>query len=150
MAEDEKNNLQTLRVKIGRSNAIRRRLLALQTGSPYKLKLMGWINSDDDKKLEASLHTRCWEMHSHGEWFNLPPEIVIEILHAHGFHAFIALETRPSQIVSKSKHDYFQYITPWKWGDLDQSEFCPSCGCGCGRQYDENYGTARCVRCGAT
>lgn len=42
-------------IKIGLSKNISKCLSQLQTGSPYKLKLMGWIEGDNDKTLEHEL-----------------------------------------------------------------------------------------------
>jgi hypothetical protein len=46
IAEDENRNYDCLRIKIGISKNVPKRLAQLSTGSPYKLKLMGWIDSD--------------------------------------------------------------------------------------------------------
>ena len=44
IAEDENGDYDNLRIKIGLSKDIERRVSQLSTGSPYRLKLMGWIN----------------------------------------------------------------------------------------------------------
>jgi hypothetical protein len=148
IAENENDDHSTLRVKIGRSSDIQARLRTLQTGSPYGLKIMGWINSNDDKKLERTLHERYADQRIHLEWFHLDPEDVLNELKSHGICAHIATEENTFEIKSRDKDGVPEYYGPWKWGDVDDSEFCPKCGCSCGLQYNENYGTDRCLECG--
>ena len=80
IAENENEDHESLRVKIGRSRNIRARLRALQTGSPYELKLMGWIDSDDDHLLESLLHGHYASHHARLEWFTLHPGQVLDTL----------------------------------------------------------------------
>ena len=148
IAENENDDHWSLRVKIGRSGDILVRLRALQTGSPYDLKLMGWIEDDDEKGLERRLHRRYADRRIRLEWFELQPEDVLRELKSHGVCAFIATEENAFEIASRDKDGVPEYCGPWKWGDVDDSEFCPKCGCGCGLQYNENYGTERCLICG--
>lgn len=148
IAENENNDPNSLRVKVGRSVDIQVRLRTFQTGSPYELKLMGWIESDDDKQLELALHDRYSDLNIHGEWFNLEPNIVFNELKSHGINGFIATEENAFAIISRDKDGVPEYSGPWKWGDVEDSEFCPKCGCSCGLQYNENYGTERCLKCG--
>ena len=148
IAENENDDHGSLRVKIGRSKDIQIRLRALKTGSPYELKLMGWIESDDDKQLERKLHERYIDQNIHLEWFLLPPEDVLNELRSHGISAYISTEKNTFEIISRDKDGVPEYYGSWKWGDVDDSEFCPQCGCSCGLQYNENYGTDRCLKCG--
>ena len=148
IAENENDDHNSLRVKIGRSRDINVRLRALQTGSPYELKLMGWIESGNDKGLESELHERYSEQHIHLEWFYLDPEDVLEELKSHGISAYIATEKNTFEIMSRDKDGVPEYYGPWKWADVEDSEFCPKCGCSCGLHYNENYGTDRCLKCG--
>src|SRR5688500_14602365 len=92
IAENENNDPNSLRVKIGRSGDIQIRLRTLQTGSPYDLKLMGWIESNNDKQLELELHEQYSDRRIRLEWFNLQPEDVLNELKSHGICAFIATE----------------------------------------------------------
>ena len=57
-------------VKIGRSNHPEKRLLELQTGSPYKLKLLASFDGKGD--LEPVLHRTMdrWRLKIKGEWFH--------------------------------------------------------------------------------
>ena len=148
IAENENDDHNSLRVKIGHSGNIRGRLRTLQTGSPYDLKLMGWIESDDDKQLELTLHGRYSDKRIRLEWFCLKPEDVFNELTSHGILAYIATEENTFEVMSCDQDGVPEYYGPWKWGDVDNSEFCPKCGCSCGLQYNENYGTDCCLHCG--
>lgn len=148
IAENKNDDHSSLRVKIGRTKDIQVRLRALRTGSPYDLKLMGWIESDDDKQLELALHGRYADQRIHLEWFYLQPEDVLTELKSHGICAYISTEDNTFEIMSRDKDGVPEYCGPWKWADVDDSEFCPKCGCSCGLQYNGNYGTERCLKCG--
>lgn len=148
IAENENNDHNSLRVKIGRSKDIQVRLRALQTGSPYDLKLMGWIESNDDAQLEQELHERYSEQHIRLEWFYLEPEDVLGELKSHGICAYISTEKYTFEIMSRDKDGIPEYYGPWKWADVEDSEFCPKCGCSCGLHYNENFGADRCLKCG--
>ena len=148
IADNENDDYRSLRIKIGRSRDIQARMRALQTGSPYELKLMGWIESNDDKQLESRLHKKYADQHARLEWFELEPADVFEELRRHGIFAYIATEENAFEIASRDKDGVPEYCGAWKWGDVDDSEFCPKCGCGCGLQDNENYGGERCLNCG--
>lgn len=68
-------------IKIGRTNNINRRIEELQTGCPYKLKLLVHLPGKGD--IEHYLHDRLsdFRIRSNGEWFkegglpSLPEEI---------------------------------------------------------------------------
>ena len=65
-------------VKIGRSKNPGQRLLTLQTGFPYKLKL--WAFCPESKYLtEHDLHILLAKDRIEGEWFTLSPEVQHEI-----------------------------------------------------------------------
>jgi hypothetical protein len=148
IAENESDDYNSLLVKIGRSGDIQARLRTLQTGNPSELKLMGWIESDDDNQLELTLHKQYLDQRRRLEWFYLQPEDVINELKSHGLRAYIAKEKNTFEIKSRDKDGVPEYYGPWKWAGVDDSEFCPKCGCSCGLQYNENYGTDRCLKCG--
>jgi hypothetical protein len=97
---------------------VQRRIMQLQTGSPYRLKLMGWIESDNDRVLEKQLHKKYASVNTHLEWFRLD-----------------ASDGLP------------EYFGAWQWGDVEVDEFCPSCGWGGGMDWNENYGCAKCLNC---
>lgn len=61
------------RVKIGIAADILARMKCLQTGSPAKLELFGYIACHEEmaRKVETALHRRLAPYHSHGEWYAL-------------------------------------------------------------------------------
>lgn len=63
-------------VKIGKTSNINKRLMELQTSSPYKLEVI-LLLKDKDKKLENYLHKTFSEYRLRGEWFD---DIVINII----------------------------------------------------------------------
>ncbi|WP_374655237.1 GIY-YIG nuclease family protein [Phenylobacterium sp.] len=68
---------RTLRlVKIGFAADAGDRLRTLRVGSPDELCLLGWIYSDDARRLEADIHVRFAAHRSHGEWFQPAPELL--------------------------------------------------------------------------
>ena len=83
IADNENGDYGNLRIKIGISQSIKARLNKLQTGSPYKLKLMGWIESDDDRVLEKELHSKYDKYRVHLEWFEFDVCNVLEIIKSH-------------------------------------------------------------------
>ena len=71
----------TQRIKIGRSFSASVRFETLQTASPYPLKLLRSIASDDVITLETLLHRRYRTYRRHREWFDLPYDLLMELLH---------------------------------------------------------------------
>lgn len=61
-------------VKIGTARNVKKRLGALQCGSPVPLKVLCAIPGD--RRLEADLHERWHEYRKEGEWFFLAQEIL--------------------------------------------------------------------------
>jgi hypothetical protein len=59
-------------IKVGITTCVLQRLTALQTASPYKLKLMGYINGDREKEI----HKIFEKDRLHGEWFSETQELV--------------------------------------------------------------------------
>jgi hypothetical protein len=57
-------------VKIGRSTNPEKRLLELQTGSPYKLRMLAWFVGCGE--MEPVLHRSLerWRLKTKGEWFH--------------------------------------------------------------------------------
>lgn len=64
-------------VKIGYSAHPRRRLKALQSGSPLKLRILAQIEGDQAD--EKEFHRRFQSIHSHGEWFERTDELMAEV-----------------------------------------------------------------------
>jgi len=148
IAENEIKDYGSLRVKIGRSVNIKKRIGELQTGSPYELKLMGWIKSNNDKALEKQLHQKYSSSNAHREWFELNVNNVFEELKKYSTNSFIATNDNAFEIISHDRDGIPEYLGAWQWGDVDIDEFCPSCGWGGGMDYNENYGGMRCLNCG--
>ena len=71
----------TQRIKIGRSFSASVRFETLQTASPYPLKLLRSIASNDVISLETLLHRRYRTYRRHREWFDLPYDLLMELLH---------------------------------------------------------------------
>ncbi len=148
VAENEQSNYDALRVKVGLSKDVHARVRQLQTGSPYELALMGWIMANDDRSLEGELHARFADRHLHGEWFRINPEVVLGEIRSRGICGYIAVRGNAFEVVSYDQDGIPEFLGPWNWGDVQIQEFCPQCGCGCGLQYNENYGMERCMKCG--
>lgn len=61
-------------VKIGTTKDISKRLYTLQTGSPVRLTMIGFIAGTE--KDEKELHARFSSYRSHGEWFNKSADLI--------------------------------------------------------------------------
>lgn len=70
------------RMKIGRSRSGTARIDALATASPYPLLLLRTIATSDAVALESTLHQQYAAYRRHGEWFELPPEVLGKLLQA--------------------------------------------------------------------
>lgn len=65
-------------VKIGVTKNVDRRLSELQTGSPGKMKLLGFIKTTKPYDLEKRLHKKYKDLRISGEWFNIH-EVDVEL-----------------------------------------------------------------------
>lgn len=65
-------------IKIGKSGNVATRLPLLQCGSPVPLTLLGTRRGYTE--LEAALHARFADKHSHGEWFDVTLAEIEEFL----------------------------------------------------------------------
>jgi hypothetical protein len=148
IAENENGDYDNLRIKIGISKDIKKRLLHLQTGSPYELKLMGWIEAQDVRALEKKLHAKYRDRCAHREWFNLSSCDVLEEIKSHSINGYISVHDNAFEIVSYDRDGVPEYLGAWQWTDVEFQEFCPKCGWGGGLDYNENYGGLRCLKCG--
>ena len=92
----------TNRVKVGYSVEPTKRLLELQTGSPFPLALMGI--REGTIALEQAIHRRLQEYHQVGEWFEIDPAQCLAIALA---------ETLPPPVAKEVKAD------PFALADLD-------------------------------
>jgi hypothetical protein len=70
----------TDRIKIGHGTSAQRRLKGLSTGSPFPLRLLRAITTEDSLKLEQALHARYAMYKVHNEWFVLPAEVLAALL----------------------------------------------------------------------
>lgn len=71
-------------IKIGRSNNIGKRVPMLQVGNPYKMKIIGAIETKDDLRVEKMFHN-LYSLHRlTGEWFLVPEEEVLKDILRHG------------------------------------------------------------------
>lgn len=149
IVNNEHHDHSDLPVKIGYSNHVKRRLRDLQTGSSSELLLMGWMETEYDRSLESALHKRYKCQNIQREWYTLTPDVVFKEIKSHGLHGYIATQQNAFEIVSFDRDGVPEYVGAWQWLDVEDSEFCPQCGCGCGLQYNENYGsTDWCLKCG--
>jgi hypothetical protein len=148
ISENEKGDYDNLRIKIGISGNVPKRLKQLRTGSPYKLKLMGWIETDNDRKLEKELHDKYEEFNTHLEWFQLGVEDILEELKIHSTDSYIAVNDNAFEVISYDRKGVPEFVGAWQWTEVEHDEFCPSCGWGGGLDYNENYGGERCLNCG--
>ncbi len=146
--ENENKDYDMLRIKIGISKNISKRLSQLQTGSPYKLILMGWIESDDDKMLERELHKKYSSYNTHLEWFSLSSSHILAEFKNHSTSSYIAVNENAFEIIDHDRDGTPIFLGSWQWTDVEYSEFCPICGWGGGLDYNENYRGIRCLKCG--
>lgn len=66
----------TTRVKIGRAKSVQKRKATLHTGSPFPLQVLASIETSDAVTLELALHKRYRVYRRHGEWFDIPADIL--------------------------------------------------------------------------
>jgi hypothetical protein len=148
IAENENGDYDNLRVKIGISKNIEKRLRTLQTGSPYELKLMGWIESDNDRAIEKRLHKKYERYRTHLEWYRLSVYDVLDELKNNATKSYIVTNSNAFEIVLYDRDGIPEYVGAWQWIDVDMEEFCPKCGWSGGMDYNDNYGGLRCLECG--
>jgi hypothetical protein len=67
-------------VKIGKAAAVKERLLDLQTGHPWPLKVLFSVEVGPDlvSKAETACHRLLKEKKTYGEWFDLDPQHATE------------------------------------------------------------------------
>ena len=154
LTEKGSQDVGPMRIKIGYSKDVQRRLRQMQTGNPDRLALMGEIRTrgeDQDRSLEASLHKRFSQQRlEHGEWFYLGAEDVIDALKSISADAYITVGNDPFKIIFYDSDAIPEFASPWEWGDVAVFEFCPFCGWAGGWSYNENYNGERCLKCGAS
>lgn len=95
--------------KVGISKDISKRMIALQTSNPVKLKLIAYLDSKESASIEKEIHKDYSNYNSSGEWFKLTPVIIRQIIKKYGF----IVEATPSKIdYSKNKllDDYIKRV----------------------------------------
>ncbi len=83
-------------VKIGVSSFVLARISSLQTGMPFKLRLIGYVTYPTDtaaRSAESKLHKKFKAKRLEGEWFELTPKIRASIMAMVGNSASIPLPT---------------------------------------------------------
>lgn len=154
LTEEDPQNGELLRIKIGFSKDLKRRLRQLQTGNPDRLALMGEIRTrdkDQDRFIEADLHRHFSKQRQEGsEWFYLYAEDIVETLKSNSANGYITVGNDPFEIISYDSDVVPEFAIPWAWGDVEVYEFCPACGWAGGWSYNENYGGERCLQCGVS
>src|SRR5690606_14393267 len=111
------------KVKIGISRNIERRIGQLQTGSPYKLELMGRIEADNDRNFEKALHEKYSNVKKIGEWFCLSAETVLDILRSHSTKSHITVSDNPFEVCSYDTDGIPEIVGAWQWGEIDYNHF---------------------------
>lgn len=104
LAEEGSQGVGPMRIKIGYSKDLKRRLRQMQTGNPDRLALMGEIRTQDedqDRSVEASLHRHFSQQRlEHGEWFYLGAEDVVDALKSNSADSYITVGGDPFEIIS--------------------------------------------------
>jgi len=136
------------RIKIGRGKSVEKRRRALQTGNPDLLKLIGYIKSDNDVRLEATLHQEFHHRRGdRGEWFHLEPADILPVLQRFHGKAFVGKTDDAFEIVGYDRDGIPEFVGVWEWGDLSHEECCPFCGCLGGLHFQEASWMYHCVAC---
>jgi hypothetical protein len=91
-------------IKIGKANNPVKRLAALQTNSPHRLKLLAVMPGDYEE--ESLLHKRFAVFRTQGEWFNAVPILMDFVLHSERLcglasvnNAFLTLATHEPRLI---------------------------------------------------
>lgn len=64
-------------VKIGISIDIEQRMAQIQTGCPFRVKLVQSWETRDARKVEARSHTTLAKYRAMGEWFGIPAPVAV-------------------------------------------------------------------------
>lgn len=131
--------------KVGKSKDIPKRMVALQTGNPTALELMGWLDVHDDYALERALHLKFANKRKRGEWFQLSVDDVLAELQRH--RGFIPKNADAFEIVGYDKDGIPEYLGVCIWADFEIEECCPFCGCFCGMYFNEPAQMYHCLNC---
>jgi len=139
---DRRNSL----VKIGVSNDRERRIKQLQTGNPFKLEFMGWIEEDNDHfQIEKKLHQKYSDKRVNGEWFEINQDDVIHELTL--YHGFVPKNEDAFKVIGYDRDGIPEYLGVWDWQEFELEQCCPFCGCLCGMHYQEASMMFYCMNC---
>jgi Meiotically up-regulated gene 113 len=144
LGEDE-NGCSPIKIGVARNIAHRRR--NLQTGNPLVLKLLGWIEADEDFQLEATLKRQFKAKRRRGEWFDIQPADILPVLQRAGRRGFVAKNADAFEITGYDRDAVPEYLGVWEWGDLEIDECCPFCGCLCGMHFQDASHMYHCISC---
>lgn len=67
-------------IKIGISNDVSHRLKTIQTGCPFRVRLVKSWRSPYARKIEVSAHTVLAKYRATGEWFGLPQTVACAVV----------------------------------------------------------------------
>ncbi len=108
------------RIKIGRARNMIARRRALQTGNSRSLRLVGWIEAEDDPGVEAQFHAKYAHLNvgraagvSSKEWFHLQPANILEDLQRAGISGFVAKNADAFEIVEYDRDAVPEYLGVW-------------------------------------
>lgn len=142
------------RMKIGRATNLRGRRGALQTGNSRPLKVVGWIESENEAETERRLHAKYAELNigRHGgssarEWFHLQPADILEDLQRAGIDGFVEKNADAFEVVGHDRDGVQEYLGVWDWSSLELEECCPFCGCFCGMHFQDASQMFHCLSC---
>ena len=132
-------------IKIGVSKNRNRRIKELKTGNPFQLEFMGWIECENDYKLEKDLHQKFRAKNHSGEWFKINQDDVVDLLKIH--HGFVPKTDDAFKVIGYDRKGIPEYLGVWEWQEFELEECCPFCGCLCGMHYKEEIMMYYCMNC---
>lgn len=100
----------TCRYKIGMtsSETPESRLVALQTGSPYKLHLVGYISTETPDQVEMEQHHKWGYKRVSGEWFEFGPWDLPQLAKDFGF---VSIQSALDQAISSHADAFSECLT---------------------------------------
>jgi hypothetical protein len=101
--------------KVGYSNNVKKRLVALQTAIPFDLEIISLIRCQDSnnaRRIEDIIHEYIAEYHYRGEWFKMPKEKILYVFKKHN-------PNYPTENMSRLSNalTYSQDLYPHNGGD---------------------------------
>ena len=67
-------------IKIGVSVDVDERVKSVQTGCPFKVRIVQRWRSPHARKIERAAHVALAKYRREGEWFDLPPKVAVEVV----------------------------------------------------------------------